>query len=216
MTKFVAVVSGKGGTAKTSTSIGLAATWAAQGVQVLLVDTDQQDAGSASWWLGRSDNDDDQFSYLKATGHDLAGNAATIDEDLVVIDTAPRLDDEHLEAVLKVADLAVVVSPPAPLDIAAAAQTIVSAVQPSNTPYIVAMTMVQTRSLAEAHTARAELLKLGHPVAGAFIRYYAPVRRAGIDGQLPTQLAGSSGRNHSDDLEALVAELAMTMEKPNG
>lgn len=207
MTKIVSVVSGKGGAAKTSTALGLASTWANDGQSVLVVDTDPQDAGSASWWLER--NSGNTVGFLAASGAELAANRQQLTDDLVVVDTAPRLDDVDLTAVVGISDLVIVVTQPAPLDVAAASQTITSAVKPAGKPYIVVLTMVHSRSLNEAHEARGDLLALGHPVAGSLIRYFAPVRRAAFKGDLPADLNGPSGHKHRSDLQGLAAELAM-------
>lgn len=209
MSKVISVLSGKGGTGKTSTALGLASVLLNADHSVLLVDTDAQDAGSATWWLDRSDDDDDRLGFTTATGAELRANLDDITEDFVIVDTAPRLDDDDLDDVLSCTDLAVVVTQPAPLDVAAASQTISGRVKPSGKPYVVVLTMVHSRSLNEAHEARGELLALGHPVAGSLIRYFAPVRRAAFDGLLPADLKGSSGEKHRNDLEGLRTELLM-------
>ena len=201
--RSIAVVSGKGGVGKTTTSLGIAGVIADLGRSVVVVDTDPQDHGSASWWLNSTD--DERLSFITGTGAELAVNHSKLEQDHIVVDTPPRLDDDDLDHVLEIADLALVLSQPAALDVAAAAQTIASRVRPAGTPYLLVLTQVDGRSLAEAHDARLELLAAGHRVAGPVIRQFAAVRRAPLEAMLPTQAT----EKHRDDVASLVTEISL-------
>ena len=50
MARVVVVCSAKGGVGKTTTAVNVAALFA-ETLRVLLIDSDPQDAGSASWWI---------------------------------------------------------------------------------------------------------------------------------------------------------------------
>jgi len=202
MTKTIAVLSGKGGTAKTTTTLGIGATIAGQGRSVVIVDTDPQDAGSSSWWLESTD-DIENLSYISASSTELLQGASSVDDDVMIIDTAPRLNDDTLRAIATISDLVLIVSAPAPLDIAAAAQTVKTALATSTTPYMILLTRVDSRSIGEAYQAREELIEVGHPVAGVVIRSLAAVRRAPFDGAMPPDV----DERHAQDLNTLVSEL---------
>lgn len=201
----IAVMSGKGGSGKTTTTLGLAATFAASDQPTLIVDLDPQDAGGASWWLDQATNNDadEGVSYIRSNASELVAGLSTIEEQITLIDTPPRLDDQALATVARLADLILVVAQPSPLDVSSAIQTVATVARPSETPYLLVFTAVDSRSLGEAHEARNDLVGLGHPVAGAVIRRLAAVRRAGFDGVLPTTV----DERHAQDLTTLATEI---------
>jgi hypothetical protein len=100
----VLVASPKGGTGKTTTAVALAEHWAAAIGHAWLIDTDSQDAMSATWLLDRAAKADRLpagLDYSKATPaqafnqlrYPLPILAAC---PVVIVDSSPRLGDETL------------------------------------------------------------------------------------------------------------------------
>ncbi|MGB3651898.1 MAG: ParA family protein [Rivularia sp. (in: cyanobacteria)] len=210
MPKVIAILNGKGGVGKTTTSINLAASFADK-EKVLLVDADVQ--GSASWWFSRSDSGMG-FDLSQETNPKLLSSLRSIKGyDLVVVDTPPALHSQALAAVVKNADYLVLPTPPAPMDLAALIDTVKEAVTPSGTPHRVLLTKVDTRSLREAIEAQNTLLSLGIPACNAFIRIYKAHERAALDGVAITQWRGKNAREAESDYRRVADELQRDWRK---
>ncbi|MEO0843247.1 MAG: ParA family protein [Cyanobacteria bacterium J06643_5] len=210
MPKVIAILNGKGGVGKTTTSINLAASFAEK-KKVLLVDADVQ--GSASWWFSRSDSGMG-FDLSQETNPKLLGSLRSIKGyDLVVVDTPPALHSQALAAVVTNADYLVLPTPPAPMDLAALIDTVKEAVTPVGTPHRVLLTKVDTRSLREALEAQNTLLNLGIPACNAFIRIYKAHERAALDGVAITQWRGKNAREAESDYRRVADELQRDWRK---
>ncbi len=210
MPKVIAILNGKGGVGKTTTSINLAASFAEK-KKVLLVDADVQ--GSASWWFSRSDSGMG-FDLSQETNPKLLSSLRSIKGyDLVVVDTPPALHSQALAAVVTNADYLVLPTPPAPMDLAALIDTVKEAVTPSGTPHRVLLTKVDTRSLREAIEAQNTLLSLGIPACNAFVRIYKAHERAALDGVAITQLRGKNAREAESDYRRVADELQRDWRK---
>ncbi|MGB7379103.1 MAG: ParA family protein [Rivularia sp. (in: cyanobacteria)] len=210
MPKVIAILNGKGGVGKTTTSINLAASFAEK-KKVLLVDADVQ--GSASWWFSRSDSGMG-FDLSQETNPKLLSSLRSIKGyDLVVVDTPPALHSQALAAVVTNADYLVLPTPPAPMDLAALIDTVKEAVTPSGTPHRVLLTKVDTRSLREAIEAQNTLLSLGIPACNAFVRIYKAHERAALDGGAITQLRGKNAREAESDYRRVADELQRDWRK---
>ena len=210
MPKVIAILNGKGGVGKTTTSINLAASLAEK-KKVLLVDADLQ--GSATWWFSRSDTGMD-FDLSQETNPKLLINLRKIKGyDLVIVDTPPALHSQALAAVVKNADYLVLPTPPAPMDLAALIDTVKEAVTPVGTPHRVLLTKVDTRSLREAIEAQNTLLQLGIPACNAFVRIYKAHERAALDGVPITQWRGKNAREAESDYRRVADELQRDWRK---
>lgn len=210
MPKVIAILNGKGGVGKTTTSINLAASFAEK-KKVLLVDADVQ--GSASWWFSRSDSGMG-FDLSQETNPKLLSSLRSIKGyDLVVVDTPPALHSQALAAVVTNADYLVLPTPPAPMDLAALIDTVKEAVTPVGTPHRVLLTKVDTRSLREALEAQNTLLSLGIPACNAFVRIYKAHERAALDGVAITQLRGKNAREAESDYRRVADELQRDWRK---
>lgn len=210
MPKVIAILNGKGGVGKTTTSINLAASFAEK-KKVLLVDADVQ--GSASWWFSRSDSGMG-FDLSQETNPKLLKSLRSIKGyDLVVVDTPPALHSQALAAVVTNADYLVLPTPPAPMDLAALIDTVKEAVTPVGTPHRVLLTKVDTRSLREALEAQNTLLNLGIPACNAFVRIYKAHERAALDGVAITQLRGKNAREAESDYRRVADELQRDWRK---
>jgi chromosome partitioning protein len=119
---IIGVLSQKGGVGKTTLAINVAATIAAAGARVLLVDADPQ-ASAMAWSSAREA--EPLFPVVgmaKPTLHrDLPRLAA--DHEFVVIDGAPRVNELARSAILA-SDFVLIPVQPSPYDIWAAAETV--------------------------------------------------------------------------------------------
>jgi chromosome partitioning protein len=202
--KVLAVINGKGGVGKTTTSINLAATFA-EHQKVLLVDADPQ--GSASWWVDRNANG---IGFDIAQDHN-PENLAKLPQfkgyDLVIVDTPPALRSEALMAVVAIADYLVLPTPPAPLDLAALIETVKETVLPANVAHRVLLTRVDPRSLNEALEAQNTLMEVGIPACHAFVRAYKAHERAALEGKTILQWRGKNAREAEADYRRVADEL---------
>lgn len=202
--RVVAVLNGKGGVGKTTTSVNLAAALAEQ-YRVLLVDADPQ--GSATWWVEHGPNTMG-FDLARETDPTLLGELRHVENyGLIVVDTPPALGSDALEAVVPAADYVVLPTPPAPMDLAALIETVKAAVIPTGVAYRVLLTRVDPRSLGEALEAQNTLMELGIPACNAFVRSYKAHERAALEGVPILRWRGKNGREAEADYRRIVEEI---------
>jgi len=201
---IIAIINGKGGVGKTTTSVNLSAALADK-KKVLLVDADPQ--GSATWWVERGGTKMG-FDLAQETEPTLLSSLHKIEGyELAVVDTPPALRSEALEVVVSVADYLILPTPPAPMDLAVLIETLREAIAPVGVAHRVLLTRVDSRSRKEAVEAQKTLRELGVPAFHTFIRAYKAHERAALEGMSINQLRGENAREAKADYCRVADEL---------
>jgi chromosome partitioning protein len=194
----IGVVNTKGGTAKTTTAIYLAAAFQARGKTAVVLDLDKQ--GSATDWADRAAANGDRlpFPVEVANIKRLASYANRDDLDVVIVDTPPG-DTQVIDGAIKAAGFVVVPTQASGLDIARVWETL--PVLDGRVPYGVLITSARlaTTLLDQAKT---EFVKHGVACFDTVIPLREKVRDA--FGWTPRQDFGYT--DVANEIEAAVAD----------
>lgn len=204
--KIISIVNGKGGVAKTTSSVNLAAAIAQKKnkrKRVLLIDTDPQ--VSATWWVN---NQSWAFDLAQETNPQLLSKLRSIQEyDIGICDTPPSLKDVALAAVIEASDFVILPCPPSPLDLAALIETINTSIKPLKVPYRVLLTKVDPRRLNNAVDSQSGLRKADISCFNCMIRAYAAHESAALERKTIYQYAGKNADQAQEDYQRLFDEL---------
>ena len=207
MARVVVVCSAKGGVGKTTTAVNVAALFA-ETLRVLLIDSDPQDAGSASWWV--ADPSLWSVTILEETDPArLVELCETHRHDLIVVDTPPQANCPAVAALANIADLFVCTAPPEGAEIVSALQTMQAFVDRRKA--FVLLTMVDVRSMNEATEAIAALEAAGVPCFRSIVRLYKAHRRARAQFLPVSQTVGEMASESAIDYRQVTAEIARVL-----
>lgn len=190
----------KGGVAKTTTAMFLAAAAARKGLSVRVLDADPQ--GSATSWAERAAAVDMAlpFPVKPATADDLRGLASAPDE-LIVIDTPPGTA-AAIDAAIDAADLVIIPTGPRSADIDRVWPTLdITAHRPTT----ILLTLVDLRKVEATEIPRA-LADADAPILHTVVRARTAVERA-FGRSIPRYLG-----DYADVFEELSAEMAAPQE----
>ena len=162
----------KGGVAKTTTAMFLAAAAVRRGIPARVIDADPQ--GSASSWADRAANLGMPlpFEVTPATAEDLRRLTSARDE-LVLVDTPPGTADA-IDAAIDVADLVIIPTGPRGADIDRVWPTLDIT---QHRPTTVLLTLVDMRKV-EAQEMPRSLREAGAPILSNFVRNITGTERA--------------------------------------
>jgi chromosome partitioning protein len=208
--RTVAVVQQKGGEGKSTLTINLAASLAASGSRVLVVDVDPQQ--SSAWWFDHGP----EFDFDLAADTEV-GNLARLRElpyDVILVDTPGSLHDlPVLDAVLDVTDFVVLPSKASALSIQPLTRTLNEHVIPRGLPYRVLANKVAPRSIDTAtgeYRGARDLYDLldgaGYSHFRSFLREYKVYEDAAAEG-VSILAYGRVSAKAQADLSAVAAEL---------
>jgi chromosome partitioning protein len=213
--KIVSIVNGKGGVAKTTTAVNLAAAITQlngnrlnghpkkKNKRTLLIDTDPQ--VSATWWV---DNQAWTFDLAQETNPQLLTKLRSISEyDVAICDTPPSLKDQALTAVIEASDFVILPCPPSSLDMAALIQTINSSIKPLKVPYRILLTKVDPRRLNNAVDSQSGLRKADISCFNCMIRHYTAHEQAALLKKTIFDYQGKNADQAKEDYQRLFDEL---------
>lgn len=212
--RVLAVASGKGGVAKTTTAVNLAAL-ASRAGRVLLVDADTEQAeGSASWWIGHGSERNPaawaNVDVVDATDpSDLIRLRELTGYDWLIFDSPPVLGSQLLRTVVAAADLTLVPTGTAPLDLRKLVPTIRHTVVPAGRPYRVVLTRVHPSALAVAARVRAELVAAGIDTLTSVVRTYTAQATAPAEGLPINHVRERNARNAEADYRQVFEDVLL-------
>ena len=184
------------------TAVSLACWWARSKQDTLLADLDDQDTGSATWWLDRTDDRLETLRWVEASANELVDSLDRIEAQRIVVDTPPRIRNHELIKVAELVDLVLI--PGLPSEAPSITQTAKTIAANTDTPTaaVITRTPTQTMHSSEVVAVADKLGEIGCPTVGQ-IRLYQAMAKAPIEGRRPLQLAGTAGAQLADDLQKL-------------
>jgi len=201
--KIISICSGKGGSCKTTTALGLASVLCERH-KILVVDTDPQ--GSLSWIA--AEQADAGFDVAQETDLDALGRLRDITGyKALICDTPQGLSGKSLGLIVQLSNFIVLPSTISPLDIRELTRTAHQVIKPIGTPYKVLLSRVDARRIGEAVALQQGLKSEGFPAFQGIIKNRVAFERAIAEGKLITQYKGSGGKQAADDFKAVAKEL---------
>ena len=186
--KTLAILARKGGAGKTTLAVHLAVIAAQTGKRVLLVDTDPQ-RSTAAWWRSRLASEPELVECEAGKLATVLKAAKAARVDLAVVDTRPSVEADTV-AVARLADLVLIPTRPAILDLRAIGATVQVVMSTKRPALIVLNAVPPARGLVDASItteARKALEAYGQPVASVAVGNRAALAHALTGGMAVTE-----------------------------
>jgi chromosome partitioning protein len=216
MCSIVTITNQKGGSGKTTVTMGLAGTLALRGQKVLVVDADLQ--ATASRWACAADEDcpfPAAVTGLAAAGPKLHREVKKYvgDYDYILIDTPPAVESSAPQSALLVSDLALVPVIPSPADLWAAQGilTIIESAAVVNEGLKALLVPNMVPNTVLGREALEALSDFGLEVANASLGQRTAFREAAIEGTT-IQALGNRARQATIELEALCDQVESELQ----
>jgi chromosome partitioning protein len=210
-TRIVSLINEKGGVAKTTTTVALAAAMAEAGQKVMVIDADPQQ--SLTWWAEGGGDAGAGFNFDYVTDTDpraLSRLRELRDYDIVFVDAPGNKSGEAthvLQAMLAASDYAILPMEPAAMSVPPTHNTITQLVKPAGVPYRVLITRVDPRALGDVEDIRALMTKHEHPVFRAFARTLKAHSMAVLENTTMLNVKHASQPKAVDDYRRIAVEL---------
>lgn len=204
MTYRIAIASAKGGTGKSTTAIHLSHYLGLKNHKTLLIDCDEQNYSSVTWW---QENQDEKipdhkkfaFSTLKLEDYDPDQDE---EQDFIIFDTRGGLEGENWEAIALHTDLIIIPCPPAALDFGSLIAKLPQIASEANYRVLI----VKANQL-EAEEAQEVLSEHGHPYLKKSIRKSKGFDHAAFQSVPVNKIKQSSQKLGALDYEDLAKEV---------
>lgn len=209
--RLIVVAGQKGGPGKSTTTINLAACFAAAGANVLVVDIDPQ--GSAVGWA-ESAGEALPFDFAASDDPQLLSSLKNLDYDYILVDTPGSLVEvEKNQALVPIADFVVIPSLGDPLGMEPLARTVHQVLTPTGVPFRVLLNNVSDRRgpawpINTIHT----LTAAGLPCFRTYIRSYVSLTDAPGTGAVVTQLTDGPGKKSARLYGQVVDEIRQLLD----
>lgn len=200
---IITVASMKGGVAKTTSAVHIAARLAASHGSTALIDGDQN--ASATGWAQRGDGKPNKLSFPVISL--LLAPRKARDYKNLVIDTKARPDMDELRNLALGCDLLVIPTTPDSLALEGMQLTLQALAQLGATNYRVLLTIVPPPPIAEGELARKALLDARVPLLSPQVRRSIAFQRAAEQGTTVDRLAGRVPTGAMEDYVEVTDEL---------
>lgn len=201
--RIIAIANQKGGTGKTTITVGLAAVLHRAGISAGVVDVDPQ--RSAYDWLSQI-KDCPIPRHLQRTPTKLR-EMSKLPVQYVLADTPGSLEGEDaLDAVASAADFLIIPLEPAGLSMRPTLRTIKTIIEPTGAQYRILLNKVRPQALAAARSTQTMLREeMGLPVFDGIVRLLSPHEHASTRNVLITDIKGAD--RACNDLREVALEL---------
>ena len=196
--KTISILSQKGGSGKTTSTLALAGAAHAQGKTVVVLDIDPQ-AAATGWYAARKRSELPEGLHVKPLQavqlEEVLEVCRAQDVDLVLIDTPPQSDNPAVQAA-QLSDLVLIVTKPSVMDLRAIQNTLRLAKVADVHPYLL---LNSVKSVGTRHVEAAETMQhMGVDVLPVMLGDRVAFMDMLVDGRTPNEYdAGGSAAQES-------------------